>query len=171
MSISFFEDLQQSSGSIDFAIDYLKNNPKMNGTSHQIISVKLVTSGKGYLFSTDQFICWMWRKDKTAIKILEALDFYVENRYGYALMAVLDKSQKDGFRIGVDSDKPCTYWGKEGRYGLTTDTLCSSAQVSENPFLLPVPLPPITMQQPQKEQTPSNNNGKTTSKSQKPLED
>lgn len=157
MSIQFFEDITPTDGDLDFAADFLKQNPKLDGKDFTITEINLARSGKGYMAKTDSFICWLWRKNKPTMQLLEALEAYVANQHGYRIVAVLDKKVKDGFRLGVDFDCPQSWFmhGEKKSFA-TQDIWFSPTGVSQsNPFLPPALQPPITGQMSDGEQTDS----------------
>lgn len=144
MSIQFFEDSSSTSGELEFANDYLKKFPKDNGKAFPVKEIILARSGKGYLASTDSFLCWLWKREKTTALLLEALQAYVDQRYGYTIVAVLDKGDKNGFKLGVDSELPCMWYGSAKKYSVEVDIPTLETQ-GGNPFLIqPVPSIPTT---------------------------
>lgn len=143
MALKFFDDEPNSSGSLPFAKDYLEENPRENKKEFEIEEFWLVQSNKGYMFRTDKFIGFLFKNQKTTKQILEALKYYTENQDGYALVAVLDKGAKNSYRLGVDFDKP-TSWFTSGNERYATHELDSGQDINgnANPFLPPVPSNP-----------------------------
>lgn len=144
MSIQFFDEQSTGSSDLLFAKDYLGNNPSHNGQSYPINEVSLVRSNKGYLCKTDNFVCWIWKRETTATLLLQALEVYVRDGYGYTIVAVLDDKSSNGFRLGVDGDKPCMWYGSTKKYTVTPDIPIFDPQKG-NPFLIShAPLTPTT---------------------------
>lgn len=148
MTIQFFDESPESSGDLDFAADFLKANPNQHGKAFPITECLLARSGKGYMLKTDKFICWIWKKEKTTQLLLQALEVYVRDTYGYSIVAVLDKGAKNGFKLGLDPDSPCMWYGSGKKY-TTTEDIPTLGMDNGNPFLLqPAPstptMPPAT---------------------------
>lgn len=162
MALKFFDDEPNSSGSLPFAKDYLEENPRENKKEFEIEELWLVQSNKGYMFRTDRFIGFLFKNQKTTKQMLEALKYYTENQDGYALVAVLDKGAKNSYRLGVDFDKP-TSWFTSGNERYAIHELDSGQDINgnANPFLPPVPYPPSEEREPVKFRT---SNGKGGSK-------
>jgi hypothetical protein len=147
MALSFFEQEESSSsGDLPFCEEYLKENPKNNGKVLQVREVFAVKSGKGYLIKTDECIGWLWRKEKTTSQLLEALQYYVEIQHGFGLFLVLDKNAKAKFKLAVDSEVECSWFGDEKKYTVVEDGHGSREAIQSNPFLIPHPLSTPTMQ-------------------------
>lgn len=167
MALAFFEDDSTATGvDLPFAEDYLKENPKRNGQAIQVEEVLLVKSGKGYLIKTPECLGWLWRKEKVATQLLEALKYYVDNQHGFGLFLVLDKQAKSKFRLAVDAEVPCSWFGTEKKYTVLEDGLGSNEAIPGNPFLIPLPLSTGTMQQPTNQsavKASASKNGKTSS--------
>lgn len=145
MAIQFFEEAYSHGIDLDFAKDYLSNFPKENGASYNVSEIVLAASGKGYMIKTDRFICWLWKKQSTAKMLIEALEKYVEEGYGYMVVAVLDKDAKDGYKLGIDPEQPCNWFGKGKKFTVIEDTF-SSQETTQNPFFIPRALyPPTTV--------------------------
>lgn len=141
MAISFFEAESVGNGSLPFANEYLDENPRENGKVYTINEFKLVNSGKGYLFTTDKFSGFLFKNQKTAKQIVEALEHYIKQYHGFALVAKLDKSVKGAIVIGVDGDTPVT-WHQLGNGFTTLEPSVDSPTLGGNPFILPVPSTP-----------------------------
>lgn len=143
MAINWLNEEQETeSTDLDFAADYLKANPKEDKKTFEISELQAARSGKGYILRTDKFLIWLWKKQKEASQILEALTFYCDKGKGYALVCQLDKKAKNGFRLGVDTEKPVTWYEtvKGKKYATTQDILLpSEVESSGNPFIHPVP--------------------------------
>lgn len=143
MAIKFFDDEPTGSGLLPFAKEYLEENPKENKKEFLIEEIWRVQSDKGYMVRTDKFLSFLFKNQKTTKQILEALKYYCEKQDGYALVCVLDKSAKNSVKIGVDFDKP-TSWFTSGneRYSTQESDWGADINGNENPFLPPVPLNP-----------------------------
>lgn len=137
--IQFFETETQTSDT-PFLSDLLKTpeGKKLEGTSHVVNEVLAVSSGKGYLIRCDNFIAFIWKKQKVTSQLLEALNYYFEAGTGYTLCAVVDSKIKGGCKLGIDFDTT-SYWQKkeENFYNSTTALVSEERQVTENPFLPP----------------------------------
>ena len=140
MALKFFDVEASGNGNLPFAKDYLEENPKENKKEFDIEELWLVQSNKGYMFRTDKFIGFLFKNQKTTKQILEALKYYVEQQDGYQLVAVLDKSAKNSYRLAVDFDKP-TSWFTSGNERYATNEFDSGQDINGNvnPFLPPVP--------------------------------
>lgn len=137
--IDFF-DSEASSVDLEFAADYLAAHPKENGTVHDIHTVKLAKSGKGYMLYTQEFLCWLFKKEKTATQLIEALEYYVKVGGGFQLVVQLDKKAKSSVKYGVDRDRSATYFPLGKGFSVYEE---ESENPSENPFLIPLPLPSL----------------------------
>lgn len=166
MAIQFFDENPSISGDLEFAAEYLKSHPKDVGKAFPITEITLAKSGKGYMAKTDMFLCWLWKREQTTTLLLAALQTYTEQRYGYAIVAVLDKGNKSGYRLGVDADLPCMWYGSGKKYTNTPDTPTLETK-DGNPFLiLPAPCPPtmsMTESETLLETSPHTSNGKKKS--------
>lgn len=161
MGIQFFEEISPTSGDIPFVKEFLIENPHQNGNQFKINEIKLVSSNKGYLCSTDYFLIFLWKRAITTKMLIEALETYVKESYGYGIVAVLDKNHKDSFRLGVDADMPCM-WYAQGKKFTTTLDIPSFDIETMNPFLIPhAPSLPTTPAQ--------EKNGRVKERSQKEI--
>lgn len=157
MALQFFDTESTGTGNKPFASDYLKENPKMNGKPFQVREVYRTQSDKGYMFIFDDFSAFLFKNQKTAKQIIEALEFYCEKQDGYALVGVLDKTLKNGIKFAVDFDEP-TSWFTRGNehYSTTESDLGVEHNPKGNPFLPPVLSTPTTGPSP----TPKASNGR-----------
>lgn len=139
--IDFF-DTESPSIDLDFATDYLKANPKRDQDIFHIHSIKLAKSGKGYMLYTNEFMCWLFKKEKTATQLIEALEYYVKVGGGFQLVVKLDKKAKNNVVYGIDKDIPCSYFplGK-GFSCLEEDSETPLSNM--NPFLVTLPSTPL----------------------------
>lgn len=144
MGIQFFEEFESTSVDLVFAKEYLAEHPKEDGKQFQVTEVLLVKSNKGYLVKTDSFVTWLWKRSATATLLVQALDVYVRDCYGFAIVCVLDKRHKDACRLGVDGDIPTMWYGSAKKFTVEPD-IPTFDPVTANPFLIPVaPSTPIT---------------------------
>jgi len=144
MGIQFFEEFESTSGDLLFAEEYLKEHPKENGKEFGVREVLLAKSNKGYLVKTDAFVTWLWKRSSTAILLTQALEIYVRDCYGFAIVAVLSKETKGGCKLGVNADIPCMWYGTGKKYTVDSD-IPTFDVANTNPFLVqPVPLTPTT---------------------------
>lgn len=159
MALKFFDDESTNSGNKPFASDYLKENPKMNGKQFQVREVYRTQSDKGYMFIFDDFSAFLFKNQKTAKQIIEALDYYCENQDGYALVGVLDKGLKNGIKFAVDFDEPTSWFTKGNEHFVTNESDLGVERLPKgNPFLPPVLSTPPTTQPPTQEE--SNGKGR-----------
>lgn len=143
MGIQFFEEFESSNGDLLFAKEYLAEHPKEHGKSFGVREVLLAKSNKGYLVKTDAFVTWLWKRSSTAILLTEALEVYVRDCYGFAIVAVLDKGHKDGCKLGVDGSIPTMWYGNGKKFTVDSD-IPTFDVASVNPFLIPLaPSTPI----------------------------
>lgn len=144
MGIQFFDEPVSTSSDIPFAREFLDSNPQLNGSEHLVNEIVLVRSNKGYLCKTDKFVCWIWKRESTATLLVQALAVYVRDMYGYSIIAVLDRTKSNGFKLGVNPDLPCMWYGSEKKY-TTAEDIPSFNPMQENPFLIShAPLTPTT---------------------------
>lgn len=137
--IQFFE-AETNNSDTPFLSELLKEPEGKNliGKTFIVNEVIAVSSGKGYLIRTDEFITFIWKKQKLTNQLLEALNFYFEQGTGYTLCAVVDPKVKCGCQLGVDFETT-SYWQKKGEsfYNSTTALELESKLGTENPFLPP----------------------------------
>jgi hypothetical protein len=134
--VKFFEAQDTGSGDRDFAPDYLKRFPKQDGTLHDVTEIKKVVSGKGYLLYTEHFLVWLWKKEKSAQQVIEALRVYIDTKEGFTLVCKLDKTKKSGCILGVDFERPTTWFAMgNDSYTLDEDAISQESTDSGNPFL------------------------------------
>ena len=138
MAIQFFEEAV--SIQLDFASDYLKENPKENGKSYEVTEVKLTNAGSGYMVYTDVCTGFYYKKEKVLQQLLEALEVYVDGQDGYALFMVLDKKAKKGFSLGIDVEIKRNWFGCGKKYTLSEESGSGSKEKPSNPFLPPTTL-------------------------------
>jgi hypothetical protein len=139
MALKFFDDESTGTGNKPFASDYLKENPKQNGKQFQVREVYRTQSDKGYMFIFDDFSAFLFKNQKTAKQIIEALEFYCEKQDGYALVGVLDKTLKNGIKFAVDFDEPTSWFTRGNEHFSTTESdLGVEHNPKGNPFLPPV---------------------------------
>jgi len=138
MAIQFFEEA--ASIQLDFAADYLKENPKENGKSYEVTEVRLTNAGSGYMVYTDVCTGFYYKKEKVLQQLLEALQVYVEGQDGYALFMVLDKKTKKGFSLGIDAEIKRNWFGCAKKYTLSAEGGLGLTEKPVNPFLPPVML-------------------------------
>lgn len=135
MPKTFFED-SSSNGDGDklFATEYLAANKKEIDREFTVTEILLARSGKGYMVHTENFICWLWKKQKLTTMLIEALKTYTETSRGCHIFVQLTNKNKDCFVIGANTDVECRWYdlGNES-YSLTPLTISST--VNENPFL------------------------------------
>lgn len=138
--IQFFET-ESNNSDVPFLSDLLKepSGKSLIGKTFTVNEVIAVASGKGYLLRTDEFITFIWKKQKLTNQLLEALNFYFEQGTGYTLCAVVDPKAKCGCQLGVDFETT-SYWQKKGEsfYNSTTALELEAKQGTENPFLPPI---------------------------------
>jgi len=135
MAIQFFEEA--ASIQLDFAAEYLKENPKENGKSYEVTEIRLTNAGSGYMVYTDVCTGFYYKKEKVLGQLLEALEVYIDGQDGYAIFMVLDKKAKKGFSLGIDVEIKRNWFGCQKKYSLlATDGLESKGKQS-NPFLPP----------------------------------
>lgn len=143
MPKTFFED-SSSNGDGDklFATEYLAANKKELDREFTVTEILLARSGKGYMVHTENFICWLWKKQKLTTMLIEALKAYTETSRGCHIFVQLTNKNKDCFVIGANTDVECRWYdlGNES-YSLTPLTISST--VNENPFLPPALSPPM----------------------------
>ena len=122
--IQFFET-ETNSSDTPFLSDLLKeaNGKSLIGKTFVVNEVLAVSSGKGYLIRTDEFITFIWKKQKVTIQLIEALNFYFEQGTGYTLCAVVDPKVKSGCQLGVDFDTTSYWQKKEERFYNSTTAL------------------------------------------------
>lgn len=157
MAIQFFEAGSANPGELLFAGDYLQQYPKENGKKFVVREVVLAQSGKGYMLYTEACIGWLYKRNPIALLLTQALEVYVRDRYGYAIILVLDNSAKDKIKLGVDPEIPTTWFGTGKKYTVTPDIPTFDVETG-NPFLIPhAPSTPTTQ-----EDTNSSNNTKTS---------
>lgn len=140
MAISFLDEQESSSGSLEFASDYLETNPKADKKFFDVTEIYLVKSGKGYMIKTENFACFLWKNSKVAKQLIEALKYYVQKGKGFQIVCQLDKKAKEKYRLGSDNEKPVIWYEVGGKYTTSEDGDPQLSQPqSENPFLIPVP--------------------------------
>lgn len=139
MPLKFFDDESTGNGNKPFASDYLKDNPRANGKQFSVREVYRTQSDKGYMFIFDDFSAFLFKNQKTAKQIIEALEYYCEKQDGFELVGVLDTKLKNGIKFAVDFDKP-TSWFTRGNEQFSTQEsdLGVEHQPKGNPFLPPV---------------------------------
>lgn len=136
MGIQFFDDSPASPRYLPFSENYVADNPGDIGKSFLVREVILARSNKGYMCNTDKFTCWLHKRSNVATRLVEALEVYVRDRYGYAIVAILDNNADKGFRLGVDPDQPCMWYGSGKKFTVKQD-IPSFDTEDVNPFLLP----------------------------------
>lgn len=136
MGIQFFDEQPTGARYLPFSEDYLANNPGDTGKSFLVKEVILARSNKGYMCNTDRFTCWLHKRSNVATRLVEALEVYVRDKYGYAIVAILDEKTDKGFRLGVDPDQPCMWYGSGKKFTVKQD-IPSFDTEDVNPFLLP----------------------------------
>jgi hypothetical protein len=134
--ITFFEENNASNSSCDiFADEYLELHPSENGTTHVVEEITLVKSNKGYMLITKLFKVFCWKNSSVAKLLVEALAIYVEQKYGYAVVVVLDKTAQNKYRLGIDGEMQTTWYGSGKKYSTMLDIpICDP--LTSNPFLL-----------------------------------
>lgn len=145
MPLEFFDKEPSTNGNLEFAADYLKANPRENGKVYEVHEFKITSSGNGYLLYTDKFMGFLFKNAKVTKQVIEALEYYSKQPNGYGFFAQLDAKAKNGFRLGVDSDEPRTWFSsKNGYTQQDIDTGELEQDKNSNPFLLTVPITPPT---------------------------
>lgn len=137
MALEFFEEKEDNgTGELEFLGDWLKANPKNKQLEWEVLEIRAVKSGKGYILITDKFMIFLWKRLKVAAFLIQALDVWVnkEPDTGFALMAVIAPKSKDGYKLGVDKERKVT-WFTMGN-GFTTMAENAFSEDSDlNPFL------------------------------------
>lgn len=145
MALKFFDNEPTTNGNLEFAADYLKENPKEDGKIYEITEFKITSSGNGYLLYTDKFMGFLFKNAKVTKQIIEALEYYASQPNGYGFYAQLSKKAKNGINIAIDSDEPRTWFvSKNGFTQQDIDTGGEAQLENSNPFLLTVPTTPPT---------------------------
>jgi len=141
MAIQFFET-EEVNQDLEFLNDWIKKNPKALGKAFFVDSITAVKSGKGYLLSTDNFNVFIWKKASILIPLFEAIEHYINEGNGYAIVIQPDAKAKDGYLLGADFEI-CSYWSKKsGSYysSVTRPITGQSTMEDTNPFLPPIPI-------------------------------
>lgn len=139
MALHFFDDESTGNGSLPFASDYLEEHPKANGKEFEVKELYRTQSNKGYMLITDCFSGFLFKNQKLTKQLLEALQLYCDKQDGYALIAVLDKSAKNKFRLAVDFEKPRSWFTRGNEHFVTSESGLELKEVPKgNPFLPPV---------------------------------
>lgn len=137
MALTFFEDKEDSgTGSLGFLNEWLEENPKNKQKEFDIVEIKAVKSGKGYLLSTDKFMIFLWKKSKLVTQLIEAFNVWVnlEPDTGFRLVCVLNPKTKDGYQIAADKETKVT-WFTMGNGYTQTEESAYSEETDLNPFL------------------------------------
>ncbi len=152
MPLTFFED-NDGEGTLPFLNQYKQLDVSID-KPFQVLSVKKVNSGKGYIASTSAFSVFLWAKKSITTMVLEALDSYTTTGIGYALYIV--PTDLDGsYEIAADFEVPTTWrLDKKGKYSIAIKGIPTSVEQSKNPFL-PVALTPSTTSR-KKQPTPGD---------------
>lgn len=139
MALSFFEPKQDTgSGDTPFLNEWLENHPNNKKQQFLVREVIRVKSGKGYLVTTDDFSCFIWKNQALTKLLIEALEIWVnEPDKGYAVYVYLKNPKKSDFTLGADKDEPVTWFNSKNGYTTTESGLASPDSVVEggNPFL------------------------------------
>lgn len=153
MPLTFF-DTQNGDGQLPFLNEY-KGLLTSIGVPFEVMEVKKVSSGKGYIASTECFSVFLWSKKTLTIQVIEALEAYTQTGIGYALYIV--PSDIDGnYQIAGDLEVARTWrLNKQGKYSVVTKGTPSSIEASKNPFL-PVALTPSTTSRKKTPTTPTD---------------
>lgn len=139
--VFFQENPSSNEGEKLFATEYLAANKRELDREFSVTEIMAAKSGKGYMVHTEHFVCWLWRKSKITIMLLEALQAYVETGTGFHLFVTLTNKNKDCFLIGCNTDISAKWYDLgNGLYSLTPKELSSTE--GENPFL-PSALSPL----------------------------
>lgn len=144
MGIQFFDVPETGTGELVFATEYLTNHPKEQGKVFRVKEVRLAQSNKGYMLYTDAFIGWLFKRNPIAVMLVQALEVYVRDTYGYAIVIELDKGADKSIKVGVDASEPCMWYGTGKKFTLTPD-IPTFDPTTGNPFLIPLaPSTPTT---------------------------
>lgn len=137
MALKFFDDNQSSgSGNLEFLNDWIEKNPKNKDKEFPIEEVVRVQSGKGYLLKTEKFAVFLFKNQKIAKQLTEALDTYVnELGYGWELLVFLPKPNKPDFKIACNDEKQVTWFTSKNGYTTLEDLYTSQTSEDTNPFL------------------------------------
>jgi hypothetical protein len=137
MALTFFESLEDNgTGELEFFNEWVKANPKPKSKEFVVTEIKAAKSGKGYMLVTTDFQIWLWKKQKLAVMLLQALDVWVnkEPDTGFNLIVVLDPKGKDGYKVAVDKEQKVT-WFTMGNGFTTLEQSAYSEETDLNPFL------------------------------------
>lgn len=116
-----FIDEEQSSRT-QFLNEVLQGNEEeLDGTIHQVSSIFLTPSKKGYIVTTPHFSVFLWKNDITTKSFLTMLDGFIKTpKKSYGVFIQIDTSTKKLYRIGVDKTVPCSWIkNEEGNYCVT----------------------------------------------------
>lgn len=138
MAITPISDASNSSGSLPWLNDWLKENKKPKAKEFLIVEVHLASSGKGYRVVCDCFQAWLWKNSKLTNQFIEGLNYYVDNpESGYACFLVITNIDEASFTIGVDKEVRLDWFSKKNGCFTTLkpDTDLITCGENMNPFL------------------------------------
>jgi len=126
-----------SSGLLPFAKDFIEKYPSLEGNSYEVLSVKETQNRGGYYVKTDKFAVLLWKKKPLTEMIIEALEYYVNEAQGYALMFTLEHDTELGGSFGIDDEKT-RMWilNEKKRLYQWVDETSDTPSVTSNPFLI-----------------------------------
>lgn len=138
MALTFLDDSESrsNSGQKEFLNDWIKANPKNKNTQHLVSEVRLVSSNKGYLLETDNFLAFIWKNAKVTKQLIEALEHWVTTPdTGYALYLIQDKPNSPNFKLATDKEEPFTWYAKKNGYSIIGEgSALATEETGLNPF-------------------------------------
>lgn len=139
MPLTFFEPKENpGNGNIPFLDDWLKENPKTKQQQFLVREIIKVKSDKGYLITTDDFNCFIWKNQGLTKFLIEALELWVkESEHGYAIYVYLKKPGKPEFTLAADKEEQISWFASKNGYTTMASNAISQGEtlVDGNPFL------------------------------------
>jgi len=135
MAIKLFDSPVVSFNDLPWLNDYVEENPKCVGKFYSIESVTLSSKGTGYLFKTDTFIAFEWKKSRNVVSLIEAIIFYSVKGEGPALGIVPNKQGKAQF--AMDDELSCFFKSQNGTWYISLSPISREEDIPSplNPFL------------------------------------
>ena len=135
MNLEFFTEKESVQVDYPFLDEYIENHPKVKKGTDKVHVLSKVKSGKGYLLTTDNYLCFIWMKAKETRLLLEAIEYWIKNGSGREIYVVWEAKNKGKFLLAADKDSSCLWYGDAKKYTVSLELLEDDISTEINHFL------------------------------------
>lgn len=143
MPLQYFpESTPNTNPDVPTITDWIKDNKDRDGQAYMVRSVRV--TDKVICVYTDAFLGFIWKSEKLANYLMEAIIVYCQEAETPYLMAVIDSKNKRKFQLAIETDGKSRWTNEDAKLWYQIDLLDPNSEhppspvTGENP-LLPKP--------------------------------